>query len=283
MGFYSIYHRGILTGHPYSAAVLLVILAFVLAACGGGNDTPTATLPPTQPPTLVPTSTATEAPTATSPVGEASATPLLNLVTATPEGVIQQVVVEAAEGQEIPPPIAVTLPEGWSQFDSTIAFPDIGSVMSVLPYTLYRGPVTGGEGFIIVLWGFSAIAPGSPSSERYFQFNLGVDGRRLLQLAVTDIGCVVGGITDPNYDRRFNIGDQIGVGSYWAAVQCPESEDTRGWFAGLHYLGINYVFYAYTEPITAMDGPAEAELQAILNTVDFLMTDPLVTPTPAGN
>lgn len=269
--------KGVLVGRLIGTTHVVILLALILTACGGNGDSPTVTPLPTIPPTLVATSTPTEESPLT-PIGEES-TPELMAFTATPEGIVQQIVVEAAEGQEVPPPINVVLPAGWTQINSTIAFPDIGSIMSVLPFTLFRGPVTGGQGYIIVLWGFSSIAPGSPRSERYGQFNLGVDGRRLLQLAVTDIGCVVGGITDPDYDREFRIGELIGEGTYWSAVQCPESVDTRGWFAGVHHLGINYVFYMYTEPIEAMDGPAEAELQTILDTIDFLMEEPLVTPT----
>ncbi|MEO8395709.1 MAG: hypothetical protein ABI700_22130, partial [Chloroflexota bacterium] len=67
------------------------------------------------------------------------------------------------------------------------------------------------------------------------------------------------------------------IGTQFAAVKCPQLPDTRGWFAGLRQFEINFVFYVYTDPIAAMDGSAPNELQAILDTVQFVMPTPEVT------
>jgi hypothetical protein len=80
--------------------------------------------------------------------------------------------------------------------------------------------------------------------------------------------------------REYNVGGLTAIGTQFAAVDCPELPDTRGWFAGLRQYNLNYIFYVYTGPISAMD-TAEAELQSILNTVLFSVPptpDPNVTP-----
>lgn len=201
----------------------------------------------------------------------------------TPEPAFAEVVVEAAPGQGVPPPIDIVLPPDWIQVDDAIPLQDLDG-LRVLPFTAYAGPVTGGDGFIILLWGFSSITVGSPGAENAGIVSIGLDGLRLLRLAVTDIGCVIG--TDLELDREFPIGDRIAYGTYFQAVDCPESVDTRGWFAGLIYEGINMVFYAYTEPIEAMDGAAEDELQAILDSIVFDINNTFIivtpTPTPEG-
>jgi len=90
-------------------------------------------------------------------------------------------------------------------------------------------------------------------------------------LAVIETGCNIG--TDER--REYSIGGLAAAGTQFAAVDCPALPDTRGWFAGLQQGGINYLFYAFTEPIDALDAAAP-ELQAVLDTVRFL------TPAPTG-
>ncbi|GAB4512363.1 MAG: hypothetical protein OHK0046_11750 [Anaerolineae bacterium] len=220
--------------------------------------------------TLVPTSTVTPFPTA-------SATPA-PLIEATPEitpEVTEQVVevpVEPAEGQGVPAPLTLDLPDGWRSLSDTVVVQDVDT-MRVIPFTVYTGPVTGGTGFITVLYGFPSILPTQGT------VTLGSDGLRLLRLAVTDLGCNIG--VDAEADQVYTVGDQVAVGSYFSAVDCPESPDTRGWFAVLNYDNVNIAFYMYAEPISAMDGSAEAELQAILNTVRFDLSGIMVTATAA--
>lgn len=268
----------------------LVLLGLVLVACGGESAPPdTPTVPPTLVPTLSatppPTLTATEntsfVPTITPTFVNPEGTPITIATDTefdvTPEVVYNELLIEAAEGQEVPAPINITLPEGWASTDLVVPLQDVDLSLNVLPASVYSGPVTGGTGYIIVLWGYSSVTSGVAP-----QINPGADGLRLLRLAVTDVGCVIG--HDLNLDYEFRIGERIGLGTRFQAVQCPESADTRGWFAALNDEGMNYAFYAYAEPITAMDGPAEDELQAILDTVEFDLSNSLliVTATPSG-
>ena len=99
------------------------------------------------------------------------------------------------------------------------------------------------------------------------------DGTRLLRLAIVETGCNVG--TDLR--RNYSVGGLQATGTQFAAVNCPQLPDTRGWFAGLRQFDVNFVFYVYTDPIGAMDGNAPNELQAILDTVQFVMPTPEVT------
>jgi hypothetical protein len=49
--------------------------------------------------------------------------------------------------------------------------------------------------------------------------------------------------------------------------------DTRGWFAGVQVYGMSFVFYAFGEPISVMDGAAVQEMQAILDSIRFRTAD----------
>ena len=239
---------------------ILIVALLVMVGCSGSGSDPTST--PTNTPTLLPSLTPTIAP---------SATPFPTLepqpeVTVEPTDLIE-IVVEGSEGAEVPPPINIQLPEGWDQIDGTQPVMDIQG-LTAYPFTIYFGPVTGGRGVIVVMWGFSSITTGSPSAENFGQFNLGLDASRLLRLAIA-VDCNVG--NNPDNDTVFRIGELEAFGSNWAAVDCPEGqEDTKGWYAGTRQNGVNFAFYAFGEPIETMDGPARAELQAILDTVEFL-------------
>jgi hypothetical protein len=261
--------------------VLLICLSVVLlAACDaltGGQPEPTAT--PTLLPSLTPTAspTAAQIPTATPddplPQAEPEETPAVEDI---------QMIIEAAAGQEIDPPIEIVLPEGWGRFNATQVIQDIAGPYLV-PFSVYTGPVTGGDGYIILLWGFGSLSRAvNPllAEEGDFEPDLWADGVRLLRLAVVEPGCNIG--TDVR--REFAVGGLPAAGTYFSVVDCPETVDTRGWLAGLRQDGMNFLFYAYTEPITAMDGSAHAELQAVLDSVTFRVEDLLdlaVTPTPA--
>ena len=67
----------------------------------------------------------------------------------------------------------------------------------------------------------------------------------------------------------YNIGGRLASGTQFSTTACPEIQDTRGWFAGLFEQNVPFVFYAYTEPLNAMDGVAQLELQQILDSVQF--------------
>ncbi|MCL4254350.1 MAG: hypothetical protein KJ043_11295 [Anaerolineae bacterium] len=179
----------------------------------------------------------------------------------TPE--VVTVVIEASEGQEIDPPITIELPEGWVSRNSAVAVQDVMG-LRVLPFTLYAGRVEGGVAFIILLWGFDNLVAPPPLTEDTVMLSPFMDGMRLLRLALLEPECNVGS----DVEREYPIGDRLGLGTSFAAVDCPNTVDTRGWFVSLNVDSINFAFYVYTEPIEAMDG-AEEDLQAILDSVRF--------------
>ncbi len=174
------------------------------------------------------------------------------------------IIIEPSEGQEIDPPITIELPEGWVSQNGTIVVQDLTG-LRVLPYTIYAGLVNEGIGYIVLLWGFENIAGGLDTVDTgTVMLDPFMDGLRFLRLALLEPECNVG--TD--VEREYPIGDRFGLGTGFAAVACPTTEDTRGWFVSLYVDGLNFAFYMYTEPIETMDG-AEDEFQAILNTVRF--------------
>lgn len=177
------------------------------------------------------------------------------------------------QNQEIPPPLELALPDGWRVRHDTLLLGDVDAMRSV-PFSYYTGPVTGGMGSVVLLWGFPNLVAGNPFDASSLQVDLFTDGLRLLRLAVIEQGCNIG--TDLR--REYSIGGLTAVGTQFSAVTCPETNDTRGWFAGLQQNGINFIFFAFTDPIEAIDG-ARPELQAILDSVRFVFPTPQVTPT----
>ncbi len=241
---------------------LLITLFFLIAACTPAAE-PTATPPATETPTLVPTITSSPVPTVQeiptdtpSPSLEPSITPI-------------PITIAPLLGEEIPPPMDIELPEDWMYAHNTLVISDIDALRSV-PFALYTGPVTGGTGFIIMLWGFPNIASGNPLMPGGGEADLLVDGLRLLHFAIIEPGCNPG--TDLR--REYSIGGLPAVGTLFAAVDCAEEPDTKGWFAGLQESNLNFVFYVYAYPIEAMDGPAPGEMQSILDTVRFRVPTP---------
>jgi len=180
------------------------------------------------------------------------------------------------QNQEIPPPLELTLPDGWRTHHDTLLLGDVDAMRSV-PFSYFTGPVTGGTGSIVLLWGFPNLVAGNPFDASGVQIDLFTDGLRLLRLAVIEQGCNIG--TDLR--REYSIGGLTAVGTQFSAVTCPEMSDTRGWFAGLQQNDINFIFYAFTEPIEAIDG-ARGELQAILDSVRFVFPTPQPTSTETG-
>jgi hypothetical protein len=81
--------------------------------------------------------------------------------------------------------------------------------------------------------------------------------------------------------RTYRIGLLSAEGTQWSAVTCKSGlPDTRGWFAGVKEKGVNFVFYVFSDPITAMD-TSSGELQAILDTVRFHVETMTLTPPAA--
>jgi hypothetical protein len=239
---------------PRIQAYLLVLLMMV-AACSP------AAVPPTFTP--VPSSTPTIPPTVTIP---ATVTP--EPAESTEEPVEVEISQVLAEG--VPPPLAIDLPESWNARYRALAIPDVDATLRPVHLTAYEGPVTGGAGAIIVLWGFPNFFTGNPldTSGTPVAPDLWVDGLRLFRTTMVDQGCNSG--TDLR--REYTIGDRTGSGTQFAIVDCPESPDTRGWFVGVQAQGLNFVFFMYAEPLDAMT-TSESELQAILDTVRFTIDD----------
>lgn len=196
-------------------------------------------------------------------------------VAVTPADPAETLILPPVASQSVGQPIDITLAEGWAlTANDTLLVPDIDAVRTV-PFVMYEGPL--GEahtGTIALLWGFPNITVGDLMAAQMGLStptpDLWMDGLRLLRLAVIEDGCNIG--TDTR--RDYAIAGGSGAGTEWAAVNCPELADTRGWFVGTQQFGLNYLFYAYVEPIdprgvTESEGLAREQLQTMLNSVEF--------------
>ncbi|MBZ0298753.1 MAG: hypothetical protein K8J31_03385 [Anaerolineae bacterium] len=235
--------------------LLILIVLTALPACGAFSA-PTPTLTPTPVPSSTPTLPPSETPIpSVTPIPEAT------------EELLPTLEIPAHVGEGVEPPFRVTLPDNWQHGYDTLTLPDVDAVLRAIPLVVYQGPVTGGTGTIVVLWGFPniiasspLILPGTPTPAP----DLWSDGLRLFRTTMVDQGCNAG--TD--LERPYSVGGRTGRGTKFAIVDCPDTPDTRGWFVGVQEGGLNFVFYVYTEPIEAMD-TADTELQAILDSVEF--------------
>lgn len=230
---------------------LFVMLFLLLTAC--------AAPPPTLTP--VPTSTATPPPSPT-PTITASPSPEV-----TPTETPIPVEIEPLAGEGAAPPLTLALPTGWRLAYDTLALPDVDGEWRPVPVAIYRGPVPGGEGTIVLFWGFPNLLAFDLSVMQGLTTptpNLWSDGLRLFRLAMVEEGCNPG--TD--IQREYTVGGLPATGTEITIIDCPASPDTRGWFAGLQAEGINFVFFAYIEPIESVNAGRPA-LQAILDSVAF--------------
>lgn len=190
---------------------------------------------------------------------------------ATPEVTEVVINIDPLTGEGASPPFDITLPEGWRVAYDTLLVSDLDATRTI-PVALYTGPITGGTGTIVLLWAFPNVV--ATTGAATLTTDLWLDGLRLLRLAVIEEGCNIG--TDLR--RDYGIGGLAAVGTSFAAVDCPQTPDTRGWFAGLNQFGLNYAFFMYADPIEAMD-TGEGELQAILDSIRF-QNIPMASPTP---
>ena len=196
------------------------------------------------------------------------------ILTATPD-----VVLPSLAGESFEAPLSITLPEGWQRtLNETMIVNDVDGIRAI-PFAVWNGAVTGGNGTIAMLWGFPNLTLGNPLEAELGIAtptpDLSIDGRRLLRLAVMEQGCNIG--TDVT--RNYPIGGVTGVGTEWSAVGCPTSPTTRGWFVGTQQFGVNYVFFVYFDPIdpnsvTPEERLARDEVEAILQTVQFRALTP---------
>jgi len=188
------------------------------------------------------------------------------------------VTVEPLLGERIPPPFEITLPDGWQFGYDTLILTDVDGAIRTIPLAVYTGPIPGGEGTIVLLWGFPNLMGANMFSANPDGPDLWTDGLRLLRLAIVEQGCNIG--TDLRRDYR--VGGQSAAGTQFSAVNCPELPDTRGWFAGVQESGINFVFYAFANPIDAMT-TGQDSLQNILDSVVFHVVpaaEATATPEP---
>ncbi len=288
-----------------STALLLILLA----ACSGAAA-PTATLPPSPVPSLTTTGVSDVQAAVNGTVTALAAqqalstldTPQPNVTfvpdfTLTPTEAPLVITLPPTTGDKVPPPIDITLPQGWKVgYDAQVLADVEPNKFRIIPVAFYSGPITGGIGNIALYWGFPNLV--TPSTDAMAQAAMGMtlaatpeadlwsDGVRLLRSAVIESDCNIG----VDVRRSYRIGLLSAEGTQWSAVTCSKSglPDTRGWFAGVKEKGVNFVFYAFSDPITAMD-TSSGELQAILDTVRFhvetmTLTPPaaVLTTTPAG-
>lgn len=172
---------------------------------------------------------------------------------------------------QIPPPLEIALPDTWQVGYGVVPLD------RQIPFAIYTGPVTGGKGTIILLWGFANIIPplgSNPFDQASLTSSTDIysEGILLFRQAVTEPDCQRIG-TD--VVREYTVGGRLAYGTEITILDCPTTPDARGWFAGLQAEGMNFVFYNYVEPLEAVDG-ARAELQAILDTITFV---PIVSVT----
>ncbi|NWF68468.1 MAG: hypothetical protein HXY40_05230 [Chloroflexi bacterium] len=259
-----------------------LVCGALLAACTAA-PTPTPTLVPSITPSPLPTlqPTATEEPTMVNS---------LLLVTATPDPLLTPtetplaLQIQPLTGESLPPPIAMTLPEGWQAGYNTYVLQAFDTLIP-LRFALYTGPVTGGTGFIVLLWAVPNLSGANPFEASGADPSLYATGLLLLRSIIVEPDCNIG--TD--VERPYTVGGQPATGMLFSAVACPSGlPDTRGWFAALPANGLNFVFFMYSEPIGAMTD-AQPELQAILDSVRFFSAAdiqataahmPTAAPTP---
>jgi len=236
--------------------VCLVTL-LLIAACGPtAEPTPTATLVPSSTPTLDVTQT---------PLPTLTETPPPLDVTQEPTVVLQ---ITQLAGSGDAPPLDMNFPPGWAYRYDNYLLPDVDGLRPV-QIAYYEGPVTGGTGKILIFWAFpNMVDPFTQQGEPIPESDLWSDGLRLFRLAMVDRGCNSG--TD--LKRTYRIGNLSASGTQFSIIDCPESPNTRGWFAGVRVKDINFVFFVYAEPIEAMD-TADGELQAILDSAIFRIPD----------
>lgn len=253
---------------------LTAALLWALAACSPApapQPTPTVEPEPTSAVTAVATSTPTTAPTVGPSIEPPTATPSLS---PTDDGLIPATL-NPTVLTELEAPIRIDIPDGWQVASDALLLPAAEGLRAV-PFSLYSGPVPGGTGTVLLLWGFESVVPAAPTGGALAPINLFADGLRMLVFTVVEAECNFA------YDeeRIFNVGGMQGQGTYFVADECPDDlPSIRGWFSTVNLDGLNFAFYAYTEPMEALEGATD-RLQAVLDSVEFdLSLLPTAAPT----
>ena len=282
------------------SAISTVIFALLLAACSGAAA-PTATLPPSPVPSLTTTGESDVQAAVNGTVTALAAqqalstldTPNPNVTfvpdfTLTPTEAPLVITLPPTTGDKVPPPIDISLPQGWKAgYDAQVLADVEPNKFRIIPVAVYSGPITGGTGTIALYWGFPNLV--TPDDASMAQAAMGMtlaatpepdlwsDGVRLLRSAVIESDCNIG----VDVRRTYRVGLLSAEGTQFSAVTCKSGlPDTRGWFAGVKEKGVNFVFYVFSDPITAMD-TSSGELQAILDTVRFHVETMTLTPPAA--
>ena len=248
--------------------LLIVASMLLLAACEATVPAPQASLSPDTPrppagtpPTSV-SPTETRVPTNTPRAIPPSVTPIPPTVSAEPEATRIVVTISPLLQTDIVPPVRLNLPSGWNLVSDAKMLPAAADEMSVVPFGYYSGPVPGGTGVVTILFGFNSIVP--EFGDR--TLNVYADALRMLLFAVIEPTCEY----SFEEERTFSVGGRTARGTVYSANQCPDNlPSIHGWFAALNVDGLNFAFYAYTEPIEAMTSATRSELQAILDSVEF--------------
>jgi hypothetical protein len=198
----------------------------------------------------------------------ASGTPDENLPPA--EGDATPIFVDPLLGLPIAPPISIDLPDGWLYGYDTILYNEVDGAVDSVPFALYTGEVSGGIGTIVMVWGYDSVTTGIEFDPNFGVVNPWLDGLRMLRAIIFDPRCNIG--TAPR--RDYTVGLLPAAGTTFNVVDCPADQpDTRGWFAALNVDGINFAFYVYIDPMPPAGTPAEAELQAVLDSVQFRVAE----------
>lgn len=271
-----------------------MILCLTMVGCGGSAPEPATEVTPTpEDPygtvtalfhtavimaqfTPVPTSTPTPVPPTATPFPPGF-TPTLSTPQITQTAFAGTL--EALTHSDLTAPISITLPEGWVSNNFNLPLVWLDEVRTV-PFTYYSGPLADGQATIAVLWGFDNITPvelpALAAPETIDMFDLWSDGVRLLVTGLLEPGCNPG----LDVEREFTVGDRSAVGSYFAAIECPETPDISGWFAILEVDDLNFAFFVYFEPRDRLTGDILQQMQSIIDTVRFDLSQ-LPTKMPA--
>lgn len=258
----------------FAFAVLLM-----LAACEATVSAPQPTLNPNTPqapigtPPTLPGPTDTRVPTNTPGVVPPSVTPEPTALAVTPD--VPVVTLSPLVITDLEPPLRMRLPNGWTSVSDAIVLPGLFG-RSTIPFGYYSGPVTGGKGVITVLYGFNNIVPQFGDQRP----NVYADALRLLLFTVIEPDCEY----SFEEEKPYTVGGLPARGTVYAASDCPEGlPSLQGWFAALEVEGMNFAFYAYTEPYSGFNSASSAELQGILDSVvfDFSLLPTVASVTPA--
>jgi hypothetical protein len=166
--------------------------------------------------------------------------------------------------QGTPPPLTLTLPDGWQQ--AHILVPVTGTLASGdVRLAVYEGPLPDGlTGHIWIVWDFPNIIPFQPGQQ--VEISLWADSIQYLR-GLLFTGCNIGLFTDER--RTYVMGGYEGEGTIYSAVNCEGASNIAGWFAAVRVNEENFAFYMGIEPADRVN-EGIPHLQAVLDTLQFV-------------